>query len=88
MNMTNVHTFLRVVYSSSLTQAANELFVSQPTVTARLQQLEDEIGAVLIRRGDRYLRAPDVWIAAYPGRIPGSTHALAPPSFAVIPGKA
>jgi len=51
MNMTNVHTFLRVVYSSSLTQAANELFVSQPTVTARLQQLEDEIGAVLIRRG-------------------------------------
>ena len=51
MNMTNIHTFLRVVYSSSLTQAANELFVSQPTVTARLQQLEDEVGAVLIHRG-------------------------------------
>lgn len=51
MNMTNIQTFLRVVYSCSLTQAANELFVSQPTVTARLQQLEDEVGAVLIHRG-------------------------------------
>ena len=51
MNMTNIHTFLRVVYSNSLTQAANELFVSQPTVTARLQQLEDEVGAVLLHRG-------------------------------------
>lgn len=44
--------------------------------------------AVLIRRGDQFVRAPDVWIASYPGRIPGSTRALAPPSFAVIPGKA
>jgi len=43
--------------------------------------------AVLIRRGDSFLRAPDVWVAAYSGRIPGSTRALAPPSFAVIPGK-
>ena len=51
MYMTNIHTFLRVAYCGSLTQAANELFVSQPTVTARLQQLEEEVGAVLIRRG-------------------------------------
>ena len=51
MNMINIQTFLRVVCCSSLTQAANELFVSQPTVTARLQQLEEEVGAVLIRRG-------------------------------------
>ena len=51
MNLTNVQTFLRVVYCSSLTQAANELYVSQPTVTARLQQLETELGTVLLRRG-------------------------------------
>lgn len=43
--------------------------------------------AVFIHRGDSFIRAPDVWIAAYPGRIPGPTRALAPPSFAVIPGK-
>lgn len=42
---------------------------------------------VLIRRGDRFVRAPDVWIGVYPGTIPGVSRALAPPSFAVIPGK-
>lgn len=51
MNLTNVQTFLRVVYTNSLTQAANELYVSQPTVTARLQQLEAELNTVLLRRG-------------------------------------
>ena len=51
MNLTNVQTFLRVVYTNSLTQAANELYVSQPTVTARLQQLETELNTVLLRRG-------------------------------------
>jgi len=51
MNLTNVQTFLKVAYSGSLTQAANELYVSQPTVTARLQQLETELGVMLLRRG-------------------------------------
>lgn len=41
---------------------------------------------VLIRRGDRLLRAPEVWVAIYPGKIPGVSRALAPPSFAIIPG--
>ena len=51
MNLTNVQTFLKVAYCSSLTQAANELYVSQPTVTSRLQQLETELDMVLLRRG-------------------------------------
>lgn len=42
---------------------------------------------VLIRRGDHLVRAPEVWVAVYPGKIPGSSRALAPPSFAVIPGR-
>lgn len=42
---------------------------------------------VLIRRGDRLVRAPDVWVAVYPGKFPGTSRALAPPAFAVIPGK-
>ncbi len=42
---------------------------------------------VLIRRGDQLVRAPEVWVAAYPGKFPGTSRALAPPSFAVIPGK-
>lgn len=43
---------------------------------------------VLIRRDNRLIPAPSVWVAIYPGKISGSTHALAPPSFAVIPGNA
>lgn len=42
---------------------------------------------VLIRRGEQLVRAPEVWVAIYPGKIPGASRALAPPSFAVIPGK-
>lgn len=41
---------------------------------------------VLIRRDGRLIQAPSVWVAAYPGRIPGAARALAPPSFAVIRG--
>jgi len=43
---------------------------------------------IYIRRGEKLIPAPDVWVALYPGRIPGSNRALAPPSFAMIPGKA
>lgn len=42
---------------------------------------------VLICRGDQLVRAPDVWVAIYPGKIPGASRALAPPSFAIIPGR-
>lgn len=43
--------------------------------------------SVLIRRGNALVQAPAVWVAVYPGKIPGNTRALAPPSFAIIPGK-
>lgn len=43
---------------------------------------------VLIRRGNQLIPAPEVWVAVYPGKIPGVSRALAPPSFAVIPGSA
>lgn len=33
---------------------------------------------LLVSYGDGWMRAPDVWVAVYPGRIPGSAHALAP----------
>ena len=42
--------------------------------------------SVLICRGSRLIPAPEVWVAVYPGKIPGSSRALAPPSFAIIPG--
>lgn len=43
---------------------------------------------ILIRHGEQFVRAPDVWVALYPGQFPGASRALAPPSFAVIHGNA
>lgn len=42
---------------------------------------------VWICRNNQLIPAPEIWVAVYPGRIPGMLRALAPPSFAVIPGK-
>ncbi len=33
---------------------------------------------LMVRCGERWLRAPDVWVGVYPGRIPGHACALAP----------
>lgn len=50
MNVMLIETFLSVVYNQSITKAANELFLSQSTVSSRLQQLETELGVKLIER--------------------------------------
>ena len=33
---------------------------------------------LLVSYGDGWMRAPDVWVAVFPGRIPGTAEALAP----------
>jgi len=50
MNLTNIQTFLCVAYHQSLSVAASMLYLSQPTVSARLQQLEEELGTTLVVR--------------------------------------
>ena len=50
MNITNIRTFLTVIQTKTISQAASLLYVSQSTVSSRLQQLEDEMGVVLIER--------------------------------------
>ncbi len=34
---------------------------------------------LLVSSGDGWLSAPDVWVAVYPGKLPGNVCALAPP---------
>ena len=41
MNIANIQTFLCVVRNQSISLAAQELYISQPTVSARLRQLEE-----------------------------------------------
>ena len=51
MNNTDMETFWAVLEHGTLTAAAEALFITQPTLTNRIQALEAEVGAQLFRRG-------------------------------------
>lgn len=50
MTYQDIHTFLTIASSSSLSKAAESLFVSQPALSHRLSALEEELGTELIIR--------------------------------------
>ena len=50
MKISNLQTFLAVIQTGSLSRAADRLNVTQSTVTARLQALEDSLGQRLVSR--------------------------------------
>ena len=50
MNSANIKTFLCVARCRSISGAAEQLYITQPAVSARLQQLEQELGVTLIER--------------------------------------
>lgn len=51
MNLLQIESFLAIVESGSITEAAEELYISQSTLSSRLKALEEELGFVLITRG-------------------------------------
>lgn len=51
MDLNLARTFLTVVYSGSFVLAADRLCVSQTAVTARIKNLEEQLGARLLERG-------------------------------------
>ena len=50
MNYTDIHTFLTIASSPSLSKSAESLFVSQPALSHRLSALDEEVGTELIIR--------------------------------------
>ena len=50
MNLLNVRTFLYIVRYQSISSAAEAMYTSQPTISSRLSQLEEELGIVLVKR--------------------------------------
>lgn len=50
MDLNLAKTFLTVVYGGSFVQAAERLCVSQTTVTARIKNLEEQLGTQLFLR--------------------------------------
>lgn len=51
MTTLDIETFFAVLDHGTMTAAAEALFITQPTLTARIQALEAEVGAALFRRG-------------------------------------
>ena len=50
MSLAEIETFLMIVETKNITKTAENLFVSQPTVSHRLKLLEEELGVQLITR--------------------------------------
>lgn len=74
MDSTALQTFLAVAHSSSFSQAAEQLFLTQPAVSKRIAALEDELGMPLFDRIGRrvsltqagdilHKRAPTILVA-------------------------
>jgi DNA-binding transcriptional LysR family regulator len=51
MNLKYLETFVSVVKFNSFSKAAKELYLSQPSVSSQIQNLEKEVGYALIERG-------------------------------------
>jgi DNA-binding transcriptional LysR family regulator len=66
MEIQNLEAFLRVARERSFTRAAAALFLTQPSVTARIQALEQEIGRPLFERRGRAVRLTEAGEALMP----------------------
>ncbi len=53
MDFKQLRTFVEVVHTESFTDAAQNLFLSQPTISQHIRQLEEELGIRLVRRTTR-----------------------------------
>jgi DNA-binding transcriptional LysR family regulator len=56
MDLKNVHTFVTIARKMSFAQASHILHLSQPSVTARIQTLEQELGKSLFVRSKRAIK--------------------------------
>ncbi|UUZ80159.1 LysR family transcriptional regulator [Paenibacillus sp. P26] len=54
MNIENIEAFVYVIHFNSFNKAADALFLSQPSITARIQSLERELDARLFDREGRH----------------------------------
>lgn len=54
MNLAEIETFLMAVETKNITKTAENLFLSQPTVSHRLKALEEELGVQLMTRKKGY----------------------------------
>ena len=53
MDLSQIRYFLAIIETQGFTKAAERLFVSQPSLSAGIKKLEQELGVVLFERGGR-----------------------------------
>lgn len=53
MDFRQLETFVEVINSKSFSKAANNLYLTQPTVTSHIQNLEKEVGTPLLNRSNK-----------------------------------
>ena len=53
MDLRVLNYFLTVAKEGNITHAADILHITQPTLSRQLKDLEDELGTVLLERGNR-----------------------------------
>ncbi|MCB1772924.1 MAG: LysR family transcriptional regulator [Gammaproteobacteria bacterium] len=59
MELYQLKTFVRIADEGSLTRAAEQLFTSQPAISAQLKALEEELGVTLFTRTSRGMQLTD-----------------------------
>lgn len=66
MELAQLEAFLQVAHHRSFSRAAEALFLTQPSVTARIQSLERELGERLFERNGRSVTLTDAGLAFIP----------------------
>lgn len=59
MELGQLEAFVQIAHLGSFSRAAEALFLTQPSVTARIQTLEKDLGEELFERGGRSIRLSD-----------------------------
>lgn len=78
MNIDNIKTFYKVAETKSFTQAARDLYLTQPAVSQQIQNLENALGVTLFDRGRRkvILTSEGEILFTYAQKIFGLLHEL------------
>lgn len=66
MDTEHLRTFEQIVRFGSFSKAARQLNLSQPTISGRIQALEQEVGGALLTRGGRHLELTELGASFLP----------------------
>lgn len=69
MDFRRIEVFVSVIEEGNFSQAAKALFLSQPTISAHIEKLEQELGVILFERGSKQTTLTEAGRRFYPFAI-------------------